>query len=381
MGKEALKMKTSRTMSKIHAWPLGGDKSIHIFGRQNTDDSDDEKMYTDPRIAQTIMDIAAEQKEHQNRHRDDEEESIQKLKIGLAGNDDHMVEDYDLDIDEDPWIIRQFIPENPTPLPTLADELAVYGTQGQILSHYQSGKLPKAFKIIPSLTNWEEILQLTNPKGWSPSATYEITRLFMSHFRAVQSQRFFGLVLLDRFRENVAYDDQLHPHMYSALKKALLRPIIFFKGFLFPLCESGNCMLHEAAILANLLSQIQIPAIHSSAAILRLADMIYSPPNSLFIRVLLEKQYSLPHRVVDALVLHYLRLADHPYTMPRLWYQSLLVFVKGYHGDMIPEQKDGLLSVCDKKPHAMFTPRIRQQLFSTYTPEAGPCSPLPHQQP
>lgn len=28
---------------------------------------------------------------------------------------------------------------------------------GQILSKYRSGKLPKAFKVIPSLTNWEEV--------------------------------------------------------------------------------------------------------------------------------------------------------------------------------------------------------------------------------
>ena len=28
---------------------------------------------------------------------------------------------------------------------------------GEILKKYRSGKLPKAFKVIPSLTNWEEV--------------------------------------------------------------------------------------------------------------------------------------------------------------------------------------------------------------------------------
>ena len=28
---------------------------------------------------------------------------------------------------------------------------------GQILAKYRSGKLPKAFKVIPSLTNWEDV--------------------------------------------------------------------------------------------------------------------------------------------------------------------------------------------------------------------------------
>lgn len=33
----------------------------------------------------------------------------------------------------------------------------VYKQVGKILSTYTSGKLPKAFKIIPSLRNWEEV--------------------------------------------------------------------------------------------------------------------------------------------------------------------------------------------------------------------------------
>ena len=28
---------------------------------------------------------------------------------------------------------------------------------GQILAKYRSGKLPKAFKVIPSLANWEDV--------------------------------------------------------------------------------------------------------------------------------------------------------------------------------------------------------------------------------
>ena len=33
----------------------------------------------------------------------------------------------------------------------------------EILTRYRSGKLPKAFKLIPRLTNWEQILHIT---GW-----------------------------------------------------------------------------------------------------------------------------------------------------------------------------------------------------------------------
>ena len=34
--------------------------------------------------------------------------------------------------------------------------------------------MPKAFKVIPSLNNWEEVLYLTNPEEWSPHAVYQV---------------------------------------------------------------------------------------------------------------------------------------------------------------------------------------------------------------
>jgi hypothetical protein len=39
---------------------------------------------------------------------------------------------------------------------------------------YTVGKIPKAFKIIPNLKNWEEVLYLTDPEGWSPQAMFEV---------------------------------------------------------------------------------------------------------------------------------------------------------------------------------------------------------------
>ena len=35
--------------------------------------------------------------------------------------------------------------------------LEVYTSVGKLLSTYRSGKLPKAFKIVPRLANWEEV--------------------------------------------------------------------------------------------------------------------------------------------------------------------------------------------------------------------------------
>lgn len=61
---------------------------------------------------------------------------------------------------------------------------------GILLSRYKSGKLPKAFKIIPSTQNWEAILMLTSPEHWTPHATFEATRLFVSNLDSNQAQRY-----------------------------------------------------------------------------------------------------------------------------------------------------------------------------------------------
>ena len=199
---------------------------------------------------------------------------------------------------------------------------------GQLLSRYKSGKLPKAFKIIPSLANWEELLYLTQPESWSPHATYEATRMFVSNLKQEQVQRFLSLVLLDRVRDDITENKKLNYHLYMAIKKALYKPAAFFKGFLFPLCESGTCTLKEAAIIGSALTKVSIAVLHSSAAILRLSQMDYTGPNSLFIRILLDKKYALPYKVIDGLVEHFQRFRNDTREMPVLWHQSLLVFAQ-----------------------------------------------------
>ena len=70
------------------------------------------------------------------------------------------------------------------------------------------------------------------------------------------------------------------------------------QGLLLPLCQAGDCNLREAVIISSVLKRVSLPVLHSAAAILRIADMAYSGTNSFFIRVLLDKKYALPYRVV-----------------------------------------------------------------------------------
>ncbi|ORY95736.1 Bystin-domain-containing protein [Syncephalastrum racemosum] len=372
--------------------------------RNNREESFEE--YIDPKISKKILQIAREQQEQIEERLADEEENVaavrpaSKFPLGFNPSDDELDDEdkygeyEELEIDEeDADVLNKFLPSAPVERRTLADIIMdkineknetgerveqvgeeemsailnpkvkeVYTKVGQLLSRYKSGKLPKAFKIIPSLSNWEEIVYTTNPETWSPHAVYEATRMFTSNMKVRQAQRFFTLVLLERVRDDIQENKKLNYHLYMALKKAMYKPAAFFKGILFPLCESGTCTLKEASIMGSVLQRVSVPVLHSAAALLRLADMDYTGPNSLFIRILLDKKYALPFKVVDALVFHFLRFKDDSREMPVLWHQSMLVFVQRYKQDMVPDQRDIILNVIKAKFHPAISQEIRREL-------------------
>ena len=95
--------------------------------------------------------------------------------------------------------------------------------------------------------------------------------------------------------------------------------------------------------------------------------------NSIFIRILLDKKYALPYRVIDALVSHFLSFQSVEQIMPVLWHQSLLVFAQRYKEDMTLEQKEALLDlVKSRHRHHMITPEIRRELAGSKTRGQGP---------
>jgi len=235
----------------------------------------------------------------------------------------------------------------------------------EILHKYRSGKLPKAFKILPSLSNWEHILFITEPDNWSAAALYQATRIFASNLNAKMAQRFYSLVLLPRVRDDINEYKRLNFHLYMALRKALFKPAAFFKGFLLPLCESRNCTLREAIIIGSVLAKNSIPMLHSAAALLKLAEMEYTGANSIFIRILLDKKYALPYRVIDSIVHHFLKFQNDTRKLPVLWHQSLLTFVQRYKSDVSSEQKEALLELLKKQVHPELTNEIRRELVNS----------------
>ncbi|KAK9323410.1 Bystin-domain-containing protein [Lipomyces orientalis] len=403
-------------------------KSVSRGKRRREDDDglddDEDEKFVDAALSRKILQIARDQqqeideeisaKRHDNLRDDEEEEEDDGFEDYDEGDDEEEYAEFEefqrgemheLELDdEDSALFEKFLPTalggpgSGTPV-TLADKIMerlqqheremkrqangkpdepefppkvveVYDKVGLLLSRYRSGKLPKAFKIIPALKNWEDVLFLTQPDSWSPNACYEATKLFVSSLKSKQSQRFLSDILLDRVRDDIRENKTLNYHLYRSLKKSLYKPAAFFKGFLFPLCESGNCTLKEAIIVGSVISKVSIPALHSSAALLRLAEMeTYSGANSLFMRVLIDKKYALPYKVIDGVVFHFLRFrsstietGEKSQSLPVLWHQAFLAFARRYKNDITDEQREALLDVVRLRMHPKISPEIRREL-------------------
>ncbi|KAL8757595.1 MAG: hypothetical protein Q9184_004166 [Pyrenodesmia sp. 2 TL-2023] len=279
-------------------------------------------------------------------------------------------------------------PEDAVEIPVKVVE--VYSKIGLLLSRYKSGKLPKPFKIIPTLPQWQELLSITRPEAWTANACYEATRIFSSAKPQI-CQQFLEMVILDRVREDIHETRKLNVHLFNALKKATYRPAAFFKGFLFPLVSSGTCSLREAHIISSVLVRVSIPVLHSAAALLRLTEIAaeqtaVSTENAgatnIFIRTLLEKKYALPYKVIDSLVFHFLRfratpqayqindsgnagaLGTNDHKLPVIWHQCLLSFAQRYRNDITEDQREALLDLLLNRGHKDIGPEVRRELLA-----------------
>ncbi|KAI0817199.1 Bystin-domain-containing protein [Xylaria sp. FL0064] len=266
----------------------------------------------------------------------------------------------------------------------------VYTKIGLFMSRYKSGKLPKAFKILPTVPHWEDIIQLTKPEEWTPNAVFASTKLFVSAKPAVV-RTFLNMVLLEHVRDNIAETKKLNVHLFDALRKALYKPAAFFKGILFPLVEN-NPTLREAHILSAVLSRVSIPVLHSGAALKGLCEIAAREASAgtegggatnVFIKTLLDKRYALPWQVVDSLVFHFLRFrntdpasvteADVMVTgeraatqakLPVIWHQTLLSFAIRYKNEITEDQRELLLDLLLTHGHHKIGPEIRRELLA-----------------
>ncbi|TGJ81680.1 hypothetical protein E0Z10_g7068 [Xylaria hypoxylon] len=389
---------------------------------QQDDEEERENNFIDARASRKILDIGRQLAEEDASARrteptttsafgfdsrfegEGQDEPYEEEEI-WADDDDDIIEHVDVDPD-DLHTFQQFLPssfddplltEGPWATTTQEPSGGEQGTStnladliGLFMSRYKSGKLPKAFKILPTVPHWEEIIQLTKPEEWTANAVFASTKLFVSSKPAVVRE-FLNMVLLEHVRDDIAETKKLNVHLFDALRKALYKPAAFFKGILFPLVEN-NPTLREAHILSAVLSRVSIPVLHSGAALKGLCEIAAREASAgtegggatnVFIKTLLDKRYALPWQVVDSLVFHFLRFrntdpasvteADIMNTgeraatkakLPVIWHQTLLSFAIRYKNEITEDQRELLLDLLLSHGHHKIGPEIRRELLA-----------------
>jgi len=83
------------------------------------------------------------------------------------------------------------------------------------------------------------------------------------------------------------------------------------------------------------------------------------------IRILIDKGYALPYKVLDALVFHFLRIFKTERELPVLFHQSLLSFAQKYKNDVTQEQREALLEVNNgNRGHYAIGPEVKRELLA-----------------
>jgi essential nuclear protein 1 len=254
-----------------------------------------------------------------------------------------------------------------------AKVFAAFTGLGKMLHVYKSGKLPKIAVMLPRVANWEELLFITRPESWSQHAVDAMTRVFA---RSCDSDRivekFYEFVLLERVREEVLSQQRVPIHVYDALRRAIYRPGPFYKGIVLPLVLNGDANARECLIIGSIITKHSIPVLHSSAALMKIADMPYSTSVSHFIMTILDKQYSLPYVVIDAVYSHFVSFAQDERRMPLIWHKSLLVFAQRYKTELEPEQKTALKLLMRRQEHKAIRREVLRELFSSHCRNGAP---------
>ena len=179
------------------------------------------------------------------------------------------------------------------------------------------------------------------------------------------------MVLLEKCRDDIRRERKLNYHLYMALKKSLYKPGAFYKGILLPLAQSQTCTLREATIIGSVMAKVSIPADHSAVALLKLTQLPYSGSTSLFIRVLLNKKYALPQRVLDSLLDHFCSAENDRRQRPVAWHQSLLVFVQRYKNYFDEVSRARIKQLMKTHGHPMISLEVKRELASCEDDDAS----------
>lgn len=247
--------------------------------------------------------------------------------------------------------------ENPAKDPEVIE---VYTKIGQLLRSYRSGKLPQSFAIVPRVENWKPLLELTEPKAWTPHAFYEAVKNFVACAESDRTLEFYQLYLLPRVLKDIQESKQLNYHLFKAVSKALYRPSSFFQGIVLAFMDEPQTTLRQAEIIAAVFRRKTVPKLHLAAALLQAMEKPFTAPNNYVVKALIDKKTALPQSVIARFCEWFISFGSmEREQMPVMWHQTLLSFVRSYQKHIPADERKKLISFVKKRfCHEDITPEI-----------------------
>ncbi|KAI6236745.1 Bystin family protein [Aphelenchoides besseyi] len=246
--------------------------------------------------------------------------------------------------------------------------IQMYREIGQYMSHYRSGKIPKAFKSIPALLNWEQILEITCPEKYTAASMLHATRMFSAVASPKVCERFYRYYLLPRVLDDIMEFRKLNVHLFNALKKAVYKPTAFVKGILLPMCTSDSFSMIVAHVIRGVLTAVSLPVFHAATAMIKIARLPVSSPISYVLTGMINKRYTMPSLAVDALI-HYFCSYDLDDEMPLSLNTCIQNFVQLYKLELTDQQKQTLIELLKNKGHKLASSIPLQELESVSVTE------------
>ncbi|CAD5224299.1 unnamed protein product [Bursaphelenchus xylophilus] len=250
---------------------------------------------------------------------------------------------------------KNFSTQGADPTAGLSENVVkMYQEIGQYMHYYRSGKIPKAFKSIPALKNWEQILEITQPDKYTAAAMLHATRLFAAVASPKACERFYRYYLLPRVLDDIMEYRKLNVHLYTAVKKSIYKPTSFVKGLLLPICEPDMVSMNVAHVVKAVIQSTSLPVFHAATAIIKLAQQRpTSSPVSYILTGFIQKRYTLPSLCIDSLLDYFCSYEDKDERMPLSLHSAIHEFVKTYKLELDTQQKQRLLNALNEYGNKM----------------------------
>ncbi|GAB6032919.1 hypothetical protein CHUAL_012114 [Chamberlinius hualienensis] len=196
--------------------------------------------------------------------------------------------------------------------------IEAYTKVGEKLSTYKSGKIPELFKIIPTLKNWDRILNLTKPECWSTEFVYRATKIFCNLDKSI-STKFFFQYLLESLTVDKHCVNFLNMNLYQYLFGILRDPDDFLIGCLLYVGIDDKYSLYSQ----NFPDRRGLPY----------PDLKYIFAVSILILKCTQSNYEFPRDVIKNVFSHFTRFLKYKDRLPIIWVKSLHSFLEKYDGN------------------------------------------------